>query len=54
MPPLVMVTNSERGHIRLQPKERESFDFVCYALRIHNLLLKNSAIPLFPNSPNTS
>jgi len=49
MPPPVTATNSESGHIRFQPKEREPFDFVCYVMRIRNLLLKNSAIPLFPN-----
>jgi len=54
MPPPVMVTNSESGHIRFQPKGREPFDFVCYAMRVHNLLLKNSTIPLFSNDPDTS
>jgi len=53
MSPSVIATNNESGHIKFQPKERELFDFVCYAHRIRNLLLKNYAIPLFPNSPDT-
>jgi len=49
-----MVTKRESGHSRFQPKEIVSFDFVCYAMQIYNLLLKNPAISLFSNDPDTS